>query len=96
MTIQTALVRLTSTTRVFSIYLGLSLSLVSCSSIQAKQTKVANLTHLIRMKAVAMPSGQLAYQMLKHIAKSKDGKTEDRTSLYSEEASIPGPTIVMT
>ncbi len=52
--------------------------------------------HSITLKAVALDSGQLAYQMVKHKIKSPSGKVEDITKRYSQEASIPGPAIVMT
>ncbi|MDT8407552.1 MAG: multicopper oxidase domain-containing protein [Methylococcales bacterium] len=56
----------------------------------------ADLTHTIRLKAAKLDSGQLAYQMLKHTTKDEKGKTQDLTSWYSKEPSIPGPTLVFT
>jgi FtsP/CotA-like multicopper oxidase with cupredoxin domain len=53
-------------------------------------------THLITLKAVNLPSGQLAYQMISHKVRDKDGQTTDRTDRYSPQATIPGPAIVMT
>lgn len=77
-------------------YLVFAMMWLLSSPLLAKAGNPNSLTHLIRMKAVVMPSGQLAYQMLKHTTKDSKGKTRDRTKLYSDAPSIPGPTIVMT
>ena len=53
-------------------------------------------THLITLKAANLPSGQLAYQMLAHKIKSKDGKIRDVTDRYEQVPTVPGPTIVLT
>jgi FtsP/CotA-like multicopper oxidase with cupredoxin domain len=52
-------------------------------------------THYITLKAVRLPSGQLAYQMVSH--KVEDGGTSsDLTQQYAQGPTIPGPTIVLT
>jgi FtsP/CotA-like multicopper oxidase with cupredoxin domain len=53
-------------------------------------------THFITIKAVALPSGQVAYQMVSHKIKSADDQTKDVTDRYDTNPSIPGPAIVMT
>jgi len=53
-------------------------------------------THLITLKAVNLDSGLLAYQMVSHRIRSQYGQITDMTSKYSQQPSIPGPTIVMT
>ena len=50
-------------------------------------------THLIDMKATALPNGQLAYQMMSHIIDSND-VTEQRYGT-NPTPSIPGPVIIM-
>jgi FtsP/CotA-like multicopper oxidase with cupredoxin domain len=51
-------------------------------------------THTIHMTAEELPNGQLAYKMLGHTVSGESG-TVNLTSKYSEDASIPGPTIVI-
>jgi manganese oxidase len=51
--------------------------------------------HDIYMTAEELPNSQLAYRMLSHLV-TDDSGTNEITSNYSEEASIPGPTIVLT
>jgi FtsP/CotA-like multicopper oxidase with cupredoxin domain len=63
---------------------------------QVYSAELSGVTHLIKMEATNLPSGQLAYQMLSHRIKSKTGKIKDVTDRYSDKPSIPGPTIVMT
>lgn len=53
-------------------------------------------THRITLRAAALPSGQLGYQMVSHKIQSPDGQTEDVTNRYSDKPTIPGPAIVMT
>lgn len=53
-------------------------------------------THLITLKAANLPSGQLAYRMIRHKIRDSAGKLEDITARYSPEPTIPGPAIVMT
>ncbi|CAL1241181.1 multicopper oxidase domain-containing protein [Candidatus Methylocalor cossyra] len=51
--------------------------------------------HQITLRAVSLPSGQLAYQMVRHQIRSPDGATSDVTSRYAQGPTIPGPTLVM-
>lgn len=53
-------------------------------------------THLIKMEAAKLDSGQLAYRMVSHRVRNSSGLVQDITSQYSTEPTIPGPTIVMT
>lgn len=62
----------------------------------AHAAQLSGITHLIKMKAANLPSGQLAYQMVSHKIKSNNGNLKDVTDRYSEDPIIPGPTIVMT
>jgi len=75
---------------------GLMYLVVFAYNTQAVAAKLSGVTHLIEMKAANLPSGQLAYQMIRHQIKSKRGKVKDVTARYSSEPSIPGPTIVMS
>lgn len=52
--------------------------------------------HLITMSAENLPNGQLAYKMVSHeVYDSADVFVQDRTSFYSEDPSVPGPTIII-
>ncbi len=51
--------------------------------------------HRITLRAVQLPSGQLAYQMVRHQVED-GGRTEDRTGRYASGPTIPGPAIVLT
>lgn len=73
-----------------------ALLLVSSLVVHARQVEPTGNTHLITLKAVNLPSGQLAYKMLSHKIKSNKRQPADVTNRYSPEATIPGPTIVMT
>ncbi|HYE34470.1 multicopper oxidase domain-containing protein [Methylocaldum sp.] len=57
---------------------------------------VAGNTHHITLRAAALPSGQLGYQMVSHKIRAAGGQTEDVTARYSDKPTIPGPAIVMT
>jgi DNA-binding beta-propeller fold protein YncE/plastocyanin len=50
--------------------------------------------HEIDMTAVMLPNGQFAYELNKHIVKVGKEKT-DLTSDYADDATIPGPTIIL-
>ncbi len=89
-------IRLVLAARLVPICIFLSLLLASCSTLHAKQKTLTGVIHNIQMRAVALPSGQLAYQMVKHSTKSGSGRTKDITDKYSSEPTIPGPTIVLT
>ena len=52
--------------------------------------------HFITLKASALPSGQLAYEMVSHKIKSPDGQERDVTGRYASGPTIPGPTLVLT
>jgi FtsP/CotA-like multicopper oxidase with cupredoxin domain len=52
--------------------------------------------HLITLKASALPSGQLAYEMVSHKIRSADGKEREVTGKYAQGPTIPGPTLVLT
>ncbi len=70
---------------------GIVLALILGLSQQAAAS-----THLITLKAARLPSGQLAYQMVRHKIQAEDGKVEDITHRYATGPTIPGPTIVLT
>lgn len=53
-------------------------------------------THRIVLRAVNLPSGQYAYQMVSHKILNKSGESSDVTARYSDKPSIPGPAIVIT
>lgn len=55
----------------------------------------ANL-HRIVMHADELDGGRYAYRMQSHEITDKDGSSVDVTSRYSVQATIPGPTIVIT
>jgi FtsP/CotA-like multicopper oxidase with cupredoxin domain len=50
--------------------------------------------HEIHLRAVRMTSGQLAYEMVRHLVQD-NGKVRDITSMYAQGPTIPGPTIVL-
>ena len=55
--------------------------------------------HTIQMEAKRLPGGFLAYRMMSHCIKehgSPNDCDEDVTGRYSTEATMPGPTIVIT
>ncbi len=52
-------------------------------------------THHITLRAVRMPSGQLAYQMIRHQVEDS-GRVEDLTARYAQGPTIPGPTLVLS
>lgn len=51
--------------------------------------------HDIQMTAVELANSQMAYKMIEHTVTDADNETEDITSNYSADASIPGPVIVI-
>jgi hypothetical protein len=51
--------------------------------------------HEIEMQVQILPDGQPAYKMLKHIIKNSHSEN-DMTYRYSNQATIPGPTIIVT
>ncbi|GAB6068321.1 hypothetical protein JCM13664_16400 [Methylothermus subterraneus] len=51
--------------------------------------------HHITLRAVKLPSGQLAYEMVRHQVEDQ-GQVQDRTSHYAQGPTIPGPTLVLT
>ena len=51
--------------------------------------------HEIEMQVQILPDGQPAYKMLKHIIKNSYSEN-DITYRYSNQATIPGPTIIVT
>ena len=59
----------------------------------------AHEVHTIQMEAKRLPDGYLAYRMMSHCIKehgSPNDCDEDVTDRYSTEATMPGPTIVVT
>ena len=86
-----------SSTNILTLFLNIVLCLsVTAFSTNAGAKSLSGVTHLINMKAVNLPSGQLAYQMISHEIRPRNGKTKDVSDRYPKEATIPGPTIVMT
>lgn len=78
-------------------FMSLLICLAALSfSSRAHSNPLSGVTHLIKMKASTLPSGQLAYQMVSHRIQSNTGKIDNVTHRYSDEPTIPGPTIVMT
>jgi hypothetical protein len=67
---------------------------------QEKSTMIQKqqpILHEIKMAAVELPDGHTAYKMLEYkIIDEENNITQDITSKYSELATIPGPTIIMT
>ncbi|MGZ8188119.1 MAG: multicopper oxidase domain-containing protein, partial [Methylosarcina sp.] len=53
-------------------------------------------THIIKLEAAKLDSGQLAYRMVSHRIRNSAGLVKDITEQYSSEPTIPGPAIVMT
>lgn len=90
-------VRTSSSTRLLTVLLSVLFFLVTTTfSTSAKAKGLSGVTHRIKMKATNLPSGQLAYQMVSHQVKSRSGKVKDVSDRYPDEATIPGPTIVLT
>jgi hypothetical protein len=52
--------------------------------------------HEIKMAAVELPEGHTAYKMLEYKVIDKQNHTTDITSRYSDQPTIPGPTIILT
>ncbi|MDH3502389.1 MAG: multicopper oxidase domain-containing protein [Nitrosopumilus sp.] len=59
-------------------------------SAEASESK----SHVIKLSAVPLSNGQLAYEMLSHVVTHGSVET-DLTSNYSGDPSIPGPIIVV-
>lgn len=79
----------------FGFSLSFALLLIWPGTFTAASAASAGDQHLITLKASAMPSGQLAYEMVSHKVKSPAGKESDLTERYASGATIPGPTLVM-
>ena len=75
--------------------LTFALSLLASGGLLAASAALAGDHHLITLKASALPSGQLAYEMVSHKVKSPAGKESDITDRYASGPTIPGPTLVM-
>lgn len=60
------------------------------------QQPASSLHHEIKMATVELPQGQIAYKMLEYKMIDKQNQVTDITSRYSRQATIPGPTIVVT
>lgn len=75
--------------------LAFALSLVALGGSPAARAASDGERHLITLKASALPSGQLAYEMVRHKVKSPDGQERDITGRYATGPTIPGPTLVM-
>jgi FtsP/CotA-like multicopper oxidase with cupredoxin domain len=61
------------------------------NSVEAASSK----THEIVLSAEQLDNGLLAYKMVSHVIHD-GGSTKDITNRYSDDATIPGPTIVIT
>jgi FtsP/CotA-like multicopper oxidase with cupredoxin domain len=79
----------------FLTVLAVALSFMPARSLPKASPASAVKHHFITLKASALPSGQLAYEMVSHKIKSSDGQERDVTSLYAKGPTIPGPTLVM-
>lgn len=77
-------------------WLALLFHIVTTSSLFAATQAFAGERHLITLKAGALPSGQIAYEMVSHKVKASNGAERDLTSRYVSGPTIPGPTLVMT
>ncbi|MGH8582322.1 MAG: multicopper oxidase domain-containing protein [Gammaproteobacteria bacterium] len=86
---------MTRSTVPFGIAFLAALSLTVVRSAPPVQAAEGGDTHLITIKAGALPSGQLAYQMVSHKIKTALGGEADRTDRYYAGPTIPGPTIVI-
>ncbi len=53
-------------------------------------------THEIELAVKEMPQGQVAYKMNKHIQMDATNNPVDITSNYSNQPTIPGPTLIVT
>ena len=88
------------------VFLGLALPIVLVGTILAiapvagritannSAEAVASKTHEITLVAETLDNGLLAYRMESHVV-DNGSDTEDITNRYSDDASIPGPTIVI-
>jgi FtsP/CotA-like multicopper oxidase with cupredoxin domain len=75
--------------------IAIALSLMAFDSLIAVNAAEAGEQHAITLKASALPSGQLAYEMVSHKVKSADGRERDATGRYAPGPTSPGPTLVM-
>jgi manganese oxidase len=80
----------------FVTVLAFALSFVPARSLPAASPASAGDRHFITLQASALPSGQLAYEMVSHKIKSPGGQERDVTGRYATGPTIPGPTLVMT
>ena len=69
--------------------------LFMCISSSYAQENTQGKQHMIKMVAEELEGGYLAYRMMQHEITDSSG-TADVTSRYSESATMPGPTIVIT
>ncbi|MGH6842626.1 MAG: multicopper oxidase domain-containing protein [Methylocella sp.] len=75
--------------------LAVALSLLLPGGLPAAGAAAAGDRHFITLKASALPSGQLAYEMVSHKIKSPDGQERDVAGRYAKGPTIPGPALVM-
>jgi FtsP/CotA-like multicopper oxidase with cupredoxin domain len=75
--------------------LAFALSLVALGGSPMASAASDGDKHLITLKASTLPSGQMAYEMVSHKIKSRDGQERDVTGRYATGPTIPGPTLVM-
>ena len=69
---------------------------VSQNKTDGQQPLSSSVVHEIKMAAVELPEGHTAYNMLEYKIVDKQNHTTDITSRYSDQPTIPGPTIVLT
>jgi FtsP/CotA-like multicopper oxidase with cupredoxin domain len=70
--------------------------IVSQNKTAAQQLFPSSVIHEIKMAAVELPDEHTAFKMLEYKTIDKQNHTTDITSRYSDQPTIPGPTIVLT
>lgn len=83
------------THRQVALSIAAALSLTAFDSLATMNAASAGEQHAITLKASALPSGQLAYEMASHKIKAADGTERDVTGRYASGPTIPGPTLVL-
>ncbi len=83
----------------YSVFKKFSVFVTALGLLMLSSGIYAHEVHTIQMEAKRLPDGYLAYRMMSHCIKehgSPNDCDEDVTNRYSSEATMPGPTIVVT